>query len=102
VYWNDSFRKIFHFHRFESVKELMLFCNVFDSMHRPIYDLACLKFLNGVCVRLNYVTLLFKCLELQFHAVAHLEIKYSCTVNGISSSCLRLKLAARFASFVLR
>jgi hypothetical protein len=62
------------------------------------------KFLNGVCVRFNYVTLLYKCLEVQFHAVSHLEIveiKYSCTVDGISSSCLRLKLAAHFASLVL-
>jgi hypothetical protein len=25
VCWNDAFRKIFHFNRFESVKELMLF-----------------------------------------------------------------------------
>jgi hypothetical protein len=77
----------------------MLFCNEFDFRH--IYDLACLKFLNGVCVRFNYVTLLYKCLELQFHAVSHIEIKYSCTVDGISSSCLRLKLAAHFASLVL-
>jgi hypothetical protein len=99
VCWNDAFRKIFHFSRFESVKELMLFCNEFDFRH--IYDLARVKFLNNVCIRFNYVTMLYKCLELQFHAVSHLEMKYSCSVDGNSSSCLRLKLAAHFASLVL-
>jgi hypothetical protein len=59
------------------------------------------KFLNGVCVRFNYVRLLSKCLEMQFHAVSHMEIKYSCTIDDISSSCLQLKLAAHFASLVL-
>jgi hypothetical protein len=77
----------------------MLFCNEFDFRH--IYDLARVKFLNCVCIRFNYVTLLYKCLELQFHAVSHLEMKYSCSVHGNSSSCLRLKLAAHFASLVL-
>jgi hypothetical protein len=42
--WNDAFRKIFHFNRFDSVKELRLFCNEFDFRH--INDLARLKFLN--------------------------------------------------------
>jgi hypothetical protein len=60
------------------------------------------KFLNGVCDRFNYVSLLYKCLELQFHAVSHLEMKYSCAVDGISSSYLRLKLAGHFAGLVLR
>ena len=99
VCWNDAFRKIFHFSRFESVKELMLFCNQLDFKH--IYDLARVKFLNSVCVRFNYGMLLYECLELQFHAISHLEIKYSCSVDGISLSYLRMKIAVHFASLVL-
>jgi hypothetical protein len=85
-----------------SVKELMLFCrpNEFDFRH-AIYDLVRVKFLNGIYVRFHYVTVLYKRLELQFRAVSHIEIKYSCSVDGNSSSCLRLKLAAHFASLVL-
>jgi hypothetical protein len=39
VCWNDAFRKILHFNGFESVKELMLFCNEFDFRHNKAYTI---------------------------------------------------------------
>jgi hypothetical protein len=59
------------------------------------------KWCFNVCVRFSCVTLLYNCLELQFDTVSLTELKYSFAVSSISSSCLRLKLAAHFASLVL-
>jgi len=46
VSWNDAFRRIFHFHRWEAVKELICFCEELDFMH--MYNLCRWKFLNNV------------------------------------------------------
>ena len=45
VCWNDSFRKIFGFNRWESVKELQL--NLGELPFEYLYDLYCLKFLSN-------------------------------------------------------
>jgi hypothetical protein len=44
VCWNDAFRKIFNMQRFESVKELIFYCEETDFSH--IYDLTHIKFLK--------------------------------------------------------
>ena len=45
VCWNDCFRKIFKFHRWESVKEVQYFCN--EMPFSFIYDFARWKFLSA-------------------------------------------------------
>jgi len=48
--WKDAFRKIFHFNRWESVKQLQYFCESIELQH--IYDLARFKFFSDVCRKL--------------------------------------------------
>ena len=97
VCWNDAFRKIFHFNRFESVKELMYFCSELDFQH--LYDLARINFLHVVCTKFKYVSPLYNCLEAQFHLLSNLKAKFQCSSSNKSS--WRLQVAAHFAQKVL-
>jgi len=72
--WNDAFRKIFHFNRFDSVKQLQYFCESIDLRH--IYDLARIKCVSDVCRKLPYMYILFTSLELQYLAVNRLSHYY--------------------------
>jgi len=53
VCWNDLYRKIFGFHRWESVKHVQLYCERLDMVR--IVQLRRLSFLNGLCGSLNEV-----------------------------------------------
>ena len=46
VCWNDVFRKIFNYKRYESVKELLVNCHELDFVH--LYDMMRYKFLKYV------------------------------------------------------
>ena len=61
VSWNDAFRRIFHFHRWEAVKELICFCGELDFMHR--YNLCRWKFLNNIHVNFPYGATLLQYLD---------------------------------------
>ena len=53
VCWNDLYRKIFGFHRWESIKHVQLYCERLDMVR--IVQLRRLTFLNGLCGSLNEV-----------------------------------------------
>jgi hypothetical protein len=74
VCWNDAFRKIFLFNRWESVKQLQYFCESIDLRH--IYDLARCKFLSDVCRKLPYLNSFFTSLELHYRTVTMLRHYY--------------------------
>jgi len=52
VAWNDVFRRIFHFRRWEAVKEFIYFCGELDFMH--MHNLCRWKFLNNMCLNFSY------------------------------------------------
>jgi hypothetical protein len=56
VCWNDAFRKIFHYHRWESVKHLQFFCGDLDFVH--LYDSYRWKFLCELVNKFAYVSTL--------------------------------------------
>ena len=53
VCWNDAFRKIFHFNRWESAKQLHYYSGCLDFMH--LYDLARYRFLSTIRRKLPYL-----------------------------------------------
>jgi len=74
ICWNDCFRKLFGYKRFESVKEVQYFCG--ELSFDLIYELQRWKFLsaaNKLCDR-------FSCLyNLQSRTVSELKIKFDDT-----------------------
>jgi len=55
VYWNDCFRRIFRYNRYESVKDLQFICN--ELPLELLYDLAKWKFLfytSRISVAMSY------------------------------------------------
>jgi Reverse transcriptase (RNA-dependent DNA polymerase) len=70
VCWNDAFRKIFGYNRWESVKVLQFFCGCLDFVH--IYDLFRLKFLSQVVKKLPFISSSYASLELKFHTLENL------------------------------
>ena len=74
ICWNDCFRKLFGYKRFESVKEVQDFCG--ELLFDLIYELQRWKFLsaaNKLCDR-------FSCLyNLQSRTVSELKIKFDDT-----------------------
>ena len=65
VCWNDAFRKIFHYRRSESVKQLQYFCGCLDFVH--MYHLARLRFLSHLVYKLPFVDSFVSSLEFQYH-----------------------------------
>lgn len=74
VCWNDAFRRIFRFNRWNSVKQLQYFCESLDLRH--IYDLARFKFLLDIGKKLPYLYNFFNILDLQYHTVTMLRHYY--------------------------
>ena len=70
VCWNDAFRKIFNYNRWESVKVLQFFCGCLDFTH--IYDLLRLRFLSTVVTKLPFLNLFVSSRELQYHTMHEL------------------------------
>ena len=82
VCWNDAFRKVFNYRRWESVKMLQHFCGCLDFVH--MYDLARLRFLNGIVNKLPLVKLFYSSLELQYNTMQNLCERYG--ANGLPFS----------------
>jgi len=81
VCWN-AFRKICHFNRWDSVKQLQYFCESIDLRH--INDLARFKFVSDVCIGSCFICILFftiYSLELQYHPVNRLIHYYVGSTN---------------------
>jgi hypothetical protein len=72
--WNDAFRKIFGYKRFESVKELMYFCGVLDL--KRMYDLARFRFVVPLDRKLPYFRKFIVMLEWQYHLIDGLLSSY--------------------------
>jgi len=51
--WNDAFRKVFSYNRWESVKVLQYFCGCLDFTY--IYDFLRLRFLSTVATKLSFL-----------------------------------------------
>jgi hypothetical protein len=98
VCWNDAFRKIFNYRRYESVKELLAYCNELDFVH--IYDMARYKFLKGVSRTCPILNVLCNNVKSQFCSLRNLTMKY-----GILGCCrdvpIRLIFRARFMDSVI-
>ena len=76
VCWNDAFRKIFNYSRWESVKLLQFFSGCLDFVH--MYDLLKLHFPSYVIVITNlpFPNVLCASMELQYHTVQNLCDNY--------------------------
>ena len=84
VCWNDAFRKILNFNRWESVKVLQFFCGCLDFTH--IYDLCRLRFLSTVVTKLPFLNVFVSSLELQYHTMHDLCNYYGATASGRSTA----------------
>jgi len=74
VCWNDAFRKIFHFKRFESVRTLQIEFGSVDFQH--MYDLHRWAFLKSVGGKCKYWSHFVNILYIQFHICDDLFDKY--------------------------
>jgi len=77
VCWNDCFRRIFRYNRYESVKDLQLFCN--ELPLELVYDLAKWKSLFDTSHVPVSIRILF---TLQNHAMSDLTKKYGHAKSG--------------------
>ena len=68
VCWNNCFRKVFGYKRYESVKELQFFCG--ELPFDLIYNLQRWKFLSSDCVVCD-ISALYK---LQAHVVGRINL----------------------------
>lgn len=84
VCWNDCFRKVFGYKRYESVKELQFFCG--ELPFDLIYNLQRWKFLSSDCVVCD-ISVLYK---LQAHVVGDLSHKF-----GVARSVCQMKHLVR-------
>jgi len=74
VCWNNAFRKIFHFRRFESVRMFQVEFGTVDFQH--LYDLHRCEFLKSFGDKCQYWSQIFYMLELQYHVCDELVDKY--------------------------
>jgi len=74
VCWDDDFRKIFHFKRFESVRSLQVEFGTFDFQY--LYDLHRREFLKSFGDKCEYWSQFFYMLKLQYHVWDELVDKY--------------------------
>jgi len=84
VAWNNAFRRIFHYNRWESVKQLQYFCGCLDFKH--LYDLARYRFLSDISNRLVYLSGFFTSLEFHYHSVTMLRT-FSMSCSGGALVC---------------
>ena len=91
VCWNDCFRKIFKFQRWESVKELQYYCNElpFDLM----YDVARWKFLSAT-VMPDSVALLCEFMSDSKQLIDSLVVKYG---DSVSMHAMRQNIWQHFS-----
>jgi hypothetical protein len=73
ICWNDAFRKIFHYHRWESVKELQFYSG--ELPFDMLYDLSRWKFFSGTEHTHRSTALLFDIAGLQYKTVVSLKSK---------------------------
>jgi len=95
VCWNDDFRKIFSYNRWELVKVLQFFCGCLDFTH--IYDLVRLRFLSTVATKLLFLNVFVSSLELQYHTMQKLRNCY-----GASSRSAAMAVYSHFESTVMQ
>ena len=84
VCWNDAFRKIFSYNRWESVKLLQFFCGCLDFTH--IYDLLRLRFLSQVIIKLPFLNVFCSSLELQYQTVQKLCDRYGASGPSVTAA----------------
>jgi len=87
VCWNDSFRKLFGFNRWKSVKELQW--HLGELPFEFVYDIYRRKFLKNVMCSPSSISLLSDISNLQYGYVPKLSHKYGDDVSsqlGISVS----------------
>jgi hypothetical protein len=98
VCWNDAFRKIYNYSKFESVKELIYFNGQLDFKH--IYDLNRMNFLQTICIKCPYLSTLFACMESQFNILRQLHSVYSCNYQ-CSKLVRRTNIALHYEKMIL-
>jgi len=77
VCWNDCFRRIFGYKRYESVKTVQFYCGEQRVTLELMYDLSRWKFLNGLlCGPASLRFTVFY--ELNRHVVYSYSLKYGC------------------------
>lgn len=92
VCWNDAFRKVFLFKRYESVKELQYFCG--ELPFRYIYDLATWNFYTNLTSKNNpAVDVLYKVM------VSVKDVELNCEKYGTKSLSKRKRSAVVFEQF---
>ncbi len=84
VCWNNAFRKIFKYNRWESVKQLQFFSGCMDLRH--MYDLARFKFLSVISIKLPYLSHFCSCLEVQYCTVSKLCHFYVGASSAVGAS----------------
>ena len=89
VFWNDAFRKIFGYSKWESVKLLQLICGCLVFFH--IYDLFRLRFLSQVVKKLPFISTFNASLELKYHTLQNL-IKVYGAYNTVRSLLLYMNI----------
>jgi len=75
ICWNDAFRKIFGFHRWESVKLVQYFCQELSFDY--IYDLARWQFLESFHRKISYLNHFYKIFESQYNLCTKFRQRYS-------------------------
>lgn len=86
VCWNDGYRKVFGFHRWESVKLAQFYCG--DLPFDYVYDLCRLKFFLINVHKSCVVSRLFNILESKYCRLANLLLKYHIDIIPVSNDVL--------------
>jgi len=87
VCWNDAFRKIFKYNRWESVKMVQYFCGVLDFTH--YYHMHRWKFLHSLGNKVPYFKEFAELVELERHYCDHLEGTYSSKTHSFEAAVYR-------------
>jgi hypothetical protein len=95
VCWNDAFRKIFKYQRWESVKQLQYYCGELDFKH--MYDLLRWEFLVNEGSRFVCSSMFVSALESQFHDIHKLKMRYSAVIDGCLNYDFKLVIFDHFA-----
>lgn len=93
VCWNDAYRKIFHYNRWESVKQVQYFFGSLDFKH--MYDLARHKFLSVVSHKVPYLKCFYTSLDIHYKIIVMLhhfyvgatELPFTCAVHEHFQEC---------------
>ena len=95
VCWNDAFRKIFHYKRFESVKVLQIQFGTMDFSH--LYDFCRWNFWSSVLNKCYFWCHFLTMLDLKLHScvdLAHVHACYSSDCGSfrdcVVSHCVQL------------